>query len=51
MISYSGHAVEVAGRMMWAPERANHDDMGTHFDASCLCRDLMEVHLDDGWAF
>ncbi|CAE7777783.1 unnamed protein product [Symbiodinium sp. CCMP2456] len=50
MISYSGHAVEVDGRMMWAPESANHDDMGTHFDASCLCRDLMEVHLDDGIA-
>ncbi|CAE7480425.1 unnamed protein product [Symbiodinium sp. CCMP2592] len=36
VISYSGHAVEVDGRMMWAPESANHDDMGTHFDASCL---------------
>lgn len=50
MISYSGHAVEVDSRMMWAPESANHDDMGTHFDASCLCRDLMEVHLPDGIA-
>ncbi|CAK9028944.1 unnamed protein product [Durusdinium trenchii] len=48
LVSFSGHAVEINGKMMWAPEDAVRGDMNTHFNVASVCRDLMEVHLNDG---
>ena len=47
LVSFSGHAVEMNSKMMWAPEDAIHGDMAPHFDVASLCHDLMEVHMDD----
>jgi len=47
LVSFSGHAVEMNSKMMWAPEDAKHGDIALHFDVASLCHDLMEFHMVD----
>eukprot|EP00435_Cladocopium_sp_Y103_P052244 s2366_g16.t1 len=50
LVSFSGHAVEENGQMLWAPEDADPQDLSSHVNMAILCRDLMQAHLDRGMA-
>eukprot|EP00929_Paragymnodinium_shiwhaense_P051509 TRINITY_DN25910_c0_g2_i2.p1 TRINITY_DN25910_c0_g2~~TRINITY_DN25910_c0_g2_i2.p1 ORF type:complete len:241 (-),score=20.98 TRINITY_DN25910_c0_g2_i2:335-1057(-) len=44
VVVFNGHAVDMNGHMMWAPEEAHPERREDHLDMVPLCGDLQELH-------